>query len=83
MLQSQGRDPQSVRLVSEAQQFYQDLNAKANIEILSPRYKALQDMYKQQREEAQREAAMRGPGGGLPGQPAGPAPQVVPTPAPK
>ncbi len=67
--------PANMQLYAEAQQFFQDMQTKARIEILSPRYKALDERYKQQREAAEKMKTMGGPEmpGGVPGG-AAPAP---------
>jgi parvulin-like peptidyl-prolyl isomerase len=51
-------------------QFFSNLRAQADVEVLSPRYKAVGDVYRRQREARQRRSA---PTGALPVSPAAPA----------
>ncbi len=70
ILQGKTNDPQVMKAAMEAQQLFSSLPAKASIEILSPRYKALGDWFKEQKETAARAqtsgGAMGGPGGAVP-----------------
>jgi len=76
ILSGQSRDPELMMLANQALQTHEELEAKANIEIIAPQYKSLEDLYKQEREAVAQMPTMGGPTG-QPGA-AGPAPQAPP-----
>lgn len=58
----------------QLQEFFDDLRAKANVEILSPRYLALQEAYQQRRDARERRLGAQPPAGPLLPEMGGPSP---------